>query len=124
MRKRRLTKGCKPSKIMWVEGETTFVVKKPRMGAVLSGYRIAEARDVGELPLLVELCGRIIENGMPCYGVLYRPQPGQVYCYKCGATATNEDERKRPRPVEYVRVDKMSVLAPLGTRPARSRVTL
>lgn len=61
-----------------------------------------------ELPLTVELCGRIVDNGFPCLGVLYRPQPDQLYCYECGAAADHENPVKRAAPVKYIRTDKMS----------------
>jgi hypothetical protein len=38
-----------------------------------------------ELPAQVELCQRPLILGRPCLGQLYRPQPGTVYCYACGA---------------------------------------
>ena len=38
-----------------------------------------------KLPAKLEICTRILD-GLPCLGVLYRPTPKTVYCYRCGGT--------------------------------------
>lgn len=42
-------------------------------------------KNASELPARLEICARD-RDGTPCLGVLYRPTPETVYCYRCGGT--------------------------------------
>jgi hypothetical protein len=40
-------------------------------------------RDPREFPARLEVCTRDLD-GVHCLGVLYRPTPDTVYCFRCG----------------------------------------
>lgn len=39
-----------------------------------------------KLPDQVEICARV-RDGNPCLGVMYRPNGGTPWCYRCSSTA-------------------------------------
>jgi hypothetical protein len=47
-----------------------------------------------KLPAQLEICTRILD-GLPCLGVLYRPTPETVYCYRCGGAKPGVIYRRR-----------------------------